>query len=408
MHALELQPLDTLFFRDARPMTAGAGSGGHGANWPLPTVVHEALRASLLRLAGEMHSGKDRRGHAGKAIVTEAFRSLHTRGPFPLRGRTLHLPCPADLVETGDGRTTRWELMAPAPDDQGNSDLPSPLRPVFAAGRPGKERPPTWIPLDEFVMTLDGRAPKVIEFEPLFQSEHRVGIGIDSATGSAADGMLYSAEHLRLAPGVSLWMAAELSDVKATENRARKLEELHGGSLQLGGEGRVVRVSPSDVALHIAKPKAHRLIKWVLTTHAVFVGGWRPNWIEEQTGRVLLVGGDTTRRPGESRETWRLRVRALSSIDARLVALRNEKPVHFSGWDLAEGAKPTLTAVPAGSVYYFEAASEAEGARLIDALHGRTRSDFLGEKGMGLGFCGTWEPADVAGRPQSGNIQSNK
>jgi hypothetical protein len=47
MQAYELEPVDTLFFRDARPMQAGAGSGGHGGRWPVSSILHEALRANL-------------------------------------------------------------------------------------------------------------------------------------------------------------------------------------------------------------------------------------------------------------------------------------------------------------------------------------------------------------------------
>jgi hypothetical protein len=52
MKTFDFLPADTLFCRDQRPLAAGSGYG-RGANWPLPTVVHGALRAALLRLKGE-------------------------------------------------------------------------------------------------------------------------------------------------------------------------------------------------------------------------------------------------------------------------------------------------------------------------------------------------------------------
>ncbi|WP_281289096.1 type III-B CRISPR module-associated Cmr3 family protein, partial [Methylacidimicrobium tartarophylax] len=74
----------------------------------------------------------------------------------------------------------------------------------------------------------------------------------------------------------------------------------------------------------------------------------------------------------------------------------------IGGWDLlyrkdsetarSGGAKATLLSVPAGSVYYFEADTEEDARKLATALHGRCRSDFLGEKGLGLGCCGPWRP----------------
>jgi len=71
--------------------------------------------------------------------------------------------------------------------------------------------------------------------------------------------------------------------------------------------------------------------------------------------------------------------------------------------DRAEGgAKSTHLAVPAGAVYYFEADSAEAAAQLAAALnwHGadtqpttlrNRRSTLLGEKGFGLGVCGTWQ-----------------
>jgi hypothetical protein len=58
--------------------------------------------------------------------------------------------------------------------------------------------------------------------------------------------------------------------------------------------------------------------------------------------------------------------------------------------------------VPAGAVYYFACDSAKDAAALASALnwHGETpgttirnrRSTLLGEKGFGLGVCGTWTP----------------
>ena len=73
--------------------------------------------------------------------------------------------------------------------------------------------------------------------------------------------------------------------------------------------------------------------------------------------------------------------------------------------DADGGAKSTHLAVPAGAIYYFEAEPDKDGGpgnaiALANALnwHGATdgtaiknrRSTLLGEKGYGLGVCGTW------------------
>ena len=120
----------------------------------------------------------------------------------------------------------------------------------------------------------------------------------------------------------------------------------------------------------------------------------------------------------ESRDAYRRRVRDQAPIAARLIAAVVPKPIPVTGWSLgsdpdsqnsnsespirAPGAKPTHLAVPAGAVYYF-ACDTAEAARQLAAAlnwHGDTpgttirnrRSTLLGEKGFGLGVCGTWQP----------------
>jgi hypothetical protein len=97
-------------------------------------------------------------------------------------------------------------------------------------------------------------------------------------------------------------------------------------------------------------------------------------------------------------------------IAARLVAALVPKPQIITGWSMAVGdveesttpggAKSTHLACPAGAVYYFECDSPEAAHALADALnwHGATpgaaiknrRSTLMGEKGFGLGVCGTW------------------
>jgi CRISPR type III-B/RAMP module-associated protein Cmr3 len=421
MKAYELQPVDTLFFRDARPMQSNAGSGGHGAHWPMPPVVQEALRAALLRAESIPLQPGQPRGHLRNGrrpfIVTEAFRSLHIHGPFPLKteagGQRFYLPWPKDVVMQAKGDSAVLKRLSPVAQPTGRSDLPPWLHPLVSEERAGKEVVPDWMPLDSFIKTLGAVEPGAWQAEAaLFDVEHRIGIGIDPESRSTREGQFYSAEHLRLRDHVSLWFSARLEGNRAENLGKSDLVHLVGQTLTVGGESRQCRLAAGKPMPEIPRPRG-RLIKWVLATHAVFNGGWRPNWIRAEDGHVLLRSGEVERRAAEDRRSWRARVQQLPEIKARLVAACVSKPVPFSGWDLSlpagsgdqaasGGPKPTLLAVPAGTVYFFEAETEADGAALVRALHGRTYSDFLGEKGLGLGFCGTWNYVDVGGRPLHG------
>jgi hypothetical protein len=99
------------------------------------------------------------------------------------------------------------------------------------------------------------------------------------------------------------------------------------------------------------------------------------------------------------------------NVSARLVAAIVPKPLVVTGYALGitadperpdGGAKPTHLAVPAGAVYYFEADSHEDARKLATSLnwHGNEpdpstisnrRSTLMGEKGFGLGVCGTWD-----------------
>lgn len=218
----------------------------------------------------------------------------------------------------------------------------------------------------------------------------------------------------------------------------------------LGGQQRVCSVerehtTPQPLPLglqtgfnrHAVGGETKWLVKWILITPAIFPailanansdinahsGGWLPNWIhlswdEENhkalkspmNGNVLLKVGNITRRVSENRAAWRERCRHADAIPAKLVAAIIGKSIPVTGYAMPHEsagreqgeAKPTHLAVPAGSVYYFTCDSENAAQSLASALnwHGNDnmpakimnrRSTLMGEKGFGLGVCGTWQ-----------------
>jgi CRISPR-associated protein Cmr3 len=412
----QLCPVDTLFFRDARPMQSDAGSGGHGANWPLPTTLHEALRAELLRRAGHATSGRtithhkrssDGLGSRVRRVSSDAFNGLRILGPFPLCAAgsspqpQVYLPRPRDLVLGTDGNPAFLAPAADAPNRQHGTpetNFPAPwLRRICSPCRLGKNEPHDWIGTGDYVQCLNSEVPAQFVVPDRWITEHRINIKIASSPDSDREGNLFASEHLRLREGTSLWFQAALSD-SDWEGNAAGLLRTPGQLLPFGGESRLCRIVETGHALlatvFASRPTGCR-IKWVLSAPAVFTHGWRPNWICGTDGRVLLKAGEIARKNNEDRLAWRRRVQALPEIAARLVAALIPKPLWFSGWDLAAGGpKPTQAAVPAGAVYYFEADGASAAAALVRALHGRTLADCFGEKGMGLGFCGSWQPLE--------------
>jgi len=436
MQIFDFIPADTLFCRDQRPLAAGS-SFGHGANWPLPTVLHSAIRTALLRANGGLperkrQAGHERRGVKRGEMITEKYQWLNLRGPFPVdKTGTLYFPIPRDLVPVAavydrrptDGDEDRRSQTAATETpvaylqvikNRGGNNLPAPLTHLAASfAAPSKAKLPEWISAAEYAAYLAGTLTALPDREPLWDTEHRIGVAIDPDTHTAKEGQLYAAEHLRLRDDVKLRFAiSEDPHHKEPADLAEKILQLGGeqrfGKVDFVGEGELPLPALLQKDCHSERSEESPsfpscLVKWILLTPAIFIHGWRPGWIGDD-GKVLLRVVDKNkradrRRPRYDDPHWKYDPHQddAEPIAAKLVAAVVGKPQVVGGWD--DAPKPTHLAVPSGSVYYFQAGVDdqtdeqkhAEAQKLARALQGRCKSDFFGEKGLGLGVCGTWE-----------------
>ncbi len=421
MNTLLLHPTDTLFFRDGRPMSGSLS--GHGAAWPLPSVLNAALHAALHRAAlPEVHEHKRGRSsdRASNAERDRKFGSLTTAGPFPVEAtERWFFPCPADAQKSTNTAVTLHPVRI-----HGTSSMPAPLTlSVANTEPPTKTKPAPWWSHKAWSAYLSSTpSPDDDHFKTdadFTDTEHSIGIGISAETGTQNGEQFYSAHSLRLREGWRLGVLAEAEDKKNGDpSDKRDLIELlfpNSGKqtpVIVGGQQRlctVERHQRQPLPLPIGPVINGTRVKWVLLTPAIFPqinahsGGWLPSWVDLQ-GEVQLLDG-----PGKNYAN-RHRVSEGRRIPAKLVAAITGKPIPVTGYALPNsadpdrtegGAKSTHLAVPAGSVYYFEADSEAAAQALAAALnwHGsdtspttikNRRSTLMGEKGFGLGVCGTW------------------
>jgi len=430
MQLYDIQPQDLLFFRDGRPMETGEGVG-HGAQWPMPTVLFDALHAALHRAFPETqpweHAHTERRDKADTG-VGRRFGSLTTLGPFPIHNGKWLFPAPLDARLSGtkgdgkeDGRVVCLRPLKKA--DGGVSDLPVPL--TNALGNPAApskdEVSPWWNQqtIETFLKTgsVDRAALESGSFphQKLYGPETTTGIGIDPTTGAQDGVQIYNAEYLRLIDETSLGLVASMPTPEADGDTLKNLFPAIGGRIVAGGQQRVCQVRPLDQAvLSDLLPRSIAVegnrVRWQLLTPALFPalqeqahpGGWLPSWIHPESGRVMLPRTKPERQSGERRQAWRDRIAAQASFDCRLVAACTGKPVILTGWSEhlhggQAGAKTTRLAVPAGSTYYFEGSDAPELAKVLswDGGHPGSinrRSSALGEKGLGVGVCGPWQP----------------
>ena len=454
MNHLLLTPLDTLFFRDGRPMSGALA--GHGAAWPLPTVANAALHAALhdaqrsSALTGTSHRHDHMRGTERHLKDTRCFGSLTSVGPFPVSpDGTWYFPRPLDLT----GGTLAPTLVPHG--KTGHSSLPTPLTHTLISNQPPTKNSlaKDWLSGDDFSAYLAGRTGKprnAHDDDEVYLAESSIGIAIDSATGTTgqgdAQGKIYSTHSLRMQKDWRLGLLASTDEKQLDGTRrdliAQDLYPQSRGHIILGGQQRVctvqLKTTPSlPLPLGLTRsedfksgPDGQFIVKWVLLTPAIFPaitagtskrntprqahgGGWLPTWIDPQTGQVLLQFVDKNERERRRKlnyagQGYRSEENAVA-LPARLIAAQVPKPIPVTGWangdeslgeESKSGAKSTHLAVPAGSVYYFACDSAAAAAQLASALnwhggdtHGTAirnrRSTLLGEKGFGIGVCGT-------------------
>jgi CRISPR-associated protein Cmr3 len=461
MNTILLEPTDILFFRDGRPM--GGASSGHGAAWPLPNVINQAFHAALHRAEFEgVHV--HRRGRSGDYVETRdrKFGSLVTAGPFPVctndNTPTWFFPRPLDADDEGKA------ILFPV-KSVGVSSLPKPLCYSVASSQPpSKGSLKSWWSEEAWNTYLDSTRKNTGHIDrksdvDFSDTEHAYGIEIADDTGSVVEGQFYSAHYLRMRTGWKLGVFATATDKDFHHERygndlVRALLNGHGTEIIAGGQQRVCTAKLDEryqnrLPLPLGKVDGFmssggkHLVKWVLLTPAIFPqieegvsrrgtqrkahpGGWLPTWVCPKTGHVLLqTVSEEERRRRRSLNAAGKGYASEPDIDAKLVAAMVGKPVPVTGYalpneqadDLKGGAKPTHLAVPAGSVYYFET-SEPEKLAAVLNWHGQEtgdvttirnrRSTLFGEKGFGIGVCGTWQfhaantPApDLPGHPQN-------
>lgn len=445
-HQIVLTPRDVLYFRDGRPL--GGAADGNGAQWPLPSVWHSAVLSAFHRNFSEEKVGEyakkhehARRGEKDKNFhqlkrTKAVFGGVKTLGPFPKMkdkdGKDkIYFPLPADLLpeekETPKNPSPA-QLLPCKPELGGTSNLPSPLKYVlWKKVKPTKQDLGQWISQEGLELYLEGKIEELKVGEHIkknsnfFKTEARPGIAIDPETGTAEDTKFYCAEYLRLKTGVNMCAFVDANSAGKANKHYDLWDEFcesaSSQSLILGGQRGVVWSSPPK-AKETLIPKAEKhfsqtdgdkkkfLLKWTLLSPALFNAGWIPGFCTERKNEEIIKDGRVhlkaiPARGDMARDEWRKKCTDAPKINAKLVAARIGKAITVSGWkinatekdgnDGAGAPKATRLLVPAGSVYYFECDSADDAEKLYDALHGKVKSDLLGEQGYGLGVCSAWE-----------------
>lgn len=383
---LELSCRDPIVCRDGRPFGAGQGNRMRSLGWPLPSVVAGSLRSTLGKSANREFS----------VATTQDLLQVEIAGLFPLAEGQLYFPAPQDcVVHPKDGPLRAM----PRPIEQAGCDWPlAGLQPVglTEAQAPNDFKPedvPAWWPAERYAAWLVGND---IAFNDRFlrapEIEARTHVQLDADAGAAEDGHLFTTSalplsHLRRygvrAGGMHssqfalIALAARIRANSWCGEAVATLDTFH----PLGGERRLVHWKavtetsawPCPKPVRAALASASRL-RMVLVTPAVFGGGWKPGWLNEELAGTPPGANVTLRLVGVSIQRWRA----------------------VSGWSLASlpgqppGPKPVKRLVPSGGVYFFETI-DGKASGLADRwLESASDDEQDRRDGFGLAVWGVW------------------
>jgi len=343
MRVIQFDPIDSLFFREAKPFGIGEGGFLDSLFPPSAQTLSGAIRTAIGNT--EKIDWQDSTKVKDLLGTAEDPGSLSFKGPYLYKDGQRLYPVPQNLLYSET--ESAWTRLIPKDvyqSDLGECRLPKAQNTLKKA----KNIEQGWLDEAGLRAVLNGQLPQhYYRSEQLFKHEARVGIGRNNQTSSVEPGQLFFTRHIRLRKGISMAMALDGPVM------------IESGAIRLGGEGRLAHISQSDVSLSVPKltsDDSHSgQLLIILLTHADLGGNTMPDWSQFST--------------------------SLECISACI-----GKPVREGGWDYAKSKpKPLRSLVPAGSCYFIETKQRQALIKELQDTHLGYRTKFgYGEIAVGL------------------------
>ena len=351
---LQIEPLDTLFFRDGKPFSMGDDSWADGVFPPAPSVIYGAIRSWLLANVDTINVDN---------IINETSDLEILDFYFLINGETvLSLPYDYGTKKEKDDQIRYDELK----DKKINVERFSTIKNRYTTSINNSTlfyNQKDYIlefPINNFISVnnlisylkneIDIKKIKIHNLKN--EIEAKIGIKRTNETLSAEDGNLYR---------VGLNRLENLKFILRI--KSKHLSKQHHKFLKLGGEGKIVFI---DEFLEAKKGAKQLRIKTELKTKELLVYIATPAIFNNGTPDINKYLKTT----------------------ATLVASVVGKTVNIGGFDMKEKRpKNMYKAVPAGSIYLYKLEEEIE----IDKFQGDKISDELNEQGFGIAYFGTYK-----------------
>jgi CRISPR-associated protein Cmr3 len=383
----KFEALDTLFFRDSRPMNAGETVWIESQFPPTGRTLQGAIRTSILNHIGvpfkdylnkKLPEHNALRGEIGDG---DSMGRLSLTGPLLFMGSEPLFPVPLDLVKKSSDGVEDFLLLKPA-DSPTPSDLGNIRFPALPEGKRGYK------PLSAYYVDNSGMemllksAPDAglsdhlfplisrnTDEKPLAFREHKMGLARDNQNRTAVEGKLYAIAPVR--PVDTLKIGVKVEGLSAGRYTS-------GAFIQrLGGEGKLAGVSVESgwtlPGAEVAEVVNRIRFKLVCITPAYMPGkGWLPaESVEAKENRCGV--------------TWSV---AVLNCSFDIIGACIGKPFKQGGWNHADRYPRKLCSyVPAGSVYFCE--TNKNQIDQVISLHG-TKIGRHTEYGFGMVLVGRW------------------
>ncbi len=349
---IEIEPLDTVIFRDGKPFSRGDDSWTDSLTLPTPTTIYGALRGTYFS------QNPDDFKNIEQNDVTE---SLIIKGIYLYRDNELLYRVPKDCVHRVNGKKNDKEITILKLDKNFltsnsldyNLSLTEELESI-------ENKLLNDITFDDYLGGADTLYGQ--NLDNFITIENKIGIGRNKTTKISQDGLLYRVQMLRYANKIDKdnKKIHELKIVVIFEGL--KLDSL--GLMKFGGEAKGANYKTLKTVELPQLPNLNsNYFKLYLLTPAIFDKGWLPSWIDEES----FIG-------------------EYQDIELKLLTCAIGKYQSIGGFDMKTNQpKEMFKSVPSGSVYYFELL-KGERDRVVELLHNQSISDQRAKEGYGVVF----------------------
>lgn len=354
INIIQIEALDTLFFKDGKPFSMGEETWADGQFPPSPSVIYGALRtAYFAENTEEFYLANTEKDPTNKLEITKIF--------FNRNPNEFWFPIPLDLVKNkdNDDKTCFYELKNYLIEqNKVISNYPLDNLSIYTVNVENIAGFINDYELNEYIKNTKNKFD-FQEIENFIITEPKIGIKRNNETFTTEEGNLYRIGQQRLQKTINDIPLKIVVEYNFGENK------INSKQIKLGAEGKIASIKELQV-LNFAKPeKIEKYFKLLFLTPAIFTNGWLPAKLNENN------------------------VIDLNGIKLKLLKAFVGKPVSIGGFDMKSSKgkggypKPMYKAIPAGSVYYFEILDNSNHEDIINTFHSKNLSDFYSEQGFG-------------------------